>query len=359
MKKRKLKTKKEKYIFIDTNIYLDYFRLPLDVTALQELKELVRKKKIQLLLPRQVKDEYTRMNKKVISNEIKGKIKACKLEIPKGLETDLLIKDLPQAKDILKDSQKLKGKIETLSDLFKKNDNEIKRIERLIDDIFKKLKTIEEDDILNRAYYRYLRGNPPFNEDKHEKYGDAIIWEALLKKFINSVDINKGELVIITKDWGWYEDRSRKKLNKFLLEEWEEKTKLKKLKLSSYSSLASFINDLTGKEIIKKEEVEKENIFKEYYSPLSRIATFAGAATLVPSPDVFTIKPKSLYCPFCNKDITVELENDFPELKNRTSMNYLTGEYGVSSFGVLNFGGTDKTAKCPYCKNKFNLNNII
>jgi len=364
-------THKNIYIFIDTNIYLNYFRMSSEtITSLEELKNLLIKKDLELVLPRQVIDEYTRENKERLIDQEKNKlISQIKKELPKLDEAilPLSVRHLIEAKRAERYCLKLKESSDNLikkcCEEFENRRRNKEKIDKLIKNIFKRVdrESIEKEEyLMQRAFYRYLKGNPPGDpliEDK-EKYGDAIIWEWLLSKFSKSEDRRESTLVIITNDRGWYEDNNKQRLNEFLRKELEEKTYLRH-KISN--SLGDFINKITRKTTIKKEVVEEEKILKEHYPSLSDTVSgvydsglvSAGVyipQTITPSSSISFIGRKYI-CPFCNKDITIELKNEFPGLGAP-----LWDPGSMASINI--FPGSVREVKCPYCNNSFNLNNI-
>ncbi|KUJ76143.1 hypothetical protein AVO45_12560 [Ruegeria marisrubri] len=59
------------FLFIDTNVYLDFFRLKQDsLEELRKLVELIKAGKISLLSTNQLKDEYLRNRDSVISQTL-------------------------------------------------------------------------------------------------------------------------------------------------------------------------------------------------------------------------------------------------------------------------------------------------
>jgi len=255
-RKRKAKKEKKKQIciLIDTNIYLDYFSMSsATITSLMKLLGLLKKRRLKLILIKQIKDEYIRNKKRVIYETRNEILKQISRRL-KSIQLPPPIRYSKEAKAVRKSISEL-GK--NLKELLKKYDEEFEKktdIEKLIESIFRKAEYAEENDaIIQRAYTRYLKGNPPI---KRDSYGDAIIWETVLDKFSNN------DLIIVTNDKDWYSTYDKKFLNELLLSEWKKKTKCK-IKISS--SLADSINPfLAMKAKIKKEIVDEEKASKPY-----------------------------------------------------------------------------------------------
>lgn len=233
-------------LFIDANIYLNYFRMSSENTGSLGvlLKILKTKKSLRLLLPEQTLQEYSR-NRSNIVNETKLALKE-----QKNFKSVLppIVRNWSEAKKIKKLFKELNFCYEKI---IKRHDGELKnedsKLDKVISEIFDKaIKVSEEKDIIDKAFYRMLKGNPP---GKKDSYGDAIIWESILNKWINE------SLAIITNDKDWLEKYDKENLNRFLFKEWQKKTK-KRIKV--YSSLGKFINDFERKPTIKKETIERE-----------------------------------------------------------------------------------------------------
>ena len=110
---------------------------------------------------------------------------------------------------------------------------------------------IEEPiEILQRAYFRTLRRNPPRKDNS--SFGDAIIWETLLKNFLDQ------DIVIISGDGDFSSEIDKNQINPYLKKEWSEQSK-KSIKL--YTNLGLFINEQSG----KKKPITKETIQEENY----------------------------------------------------------------------------------------------
>ena len=162
----------------------------------------------------------------------------------------------------------------------------IDRADEIIMKILEKSEDIPEgEEIFKNAFFRSLKGNPPFDSkndrregDKYkygDKYGDFIIWESLLSFFRKKED----KLIIISKDTGWYNTNEKEDLNDFLTEEWTNKTDSKKI--ASFLTITDFIEKFSDKkEVVKKDEAKKEKeiagrSFGNYY-PLSNSITISG-----------------------------------------------------------------------------------
>lgn len=233
-------------LFIDANIYLNYFKMSSENTDSLSvlLKILKTKKNLRLLLPEQTMQEYSR-NRSNIVNETKIALKKQKNFKP---ILPPIVRNWPEVKKIKKLFKEVNSYYEKI---IKRHDGELKnensKVDKVICEIFDKAtKVLEKKDIIDKAFFRMLKGNPP---GKKDSYGDAIIWESILNKLTNE------NLAIVTNDGDWLEKYDKENLNRFLCKEWQKKTK-KRIKV--YSSLGKFINDFEKKPTIKKETIERE-----------------------------------------------------------------------------------------------------
>jgi predicted nuclease of predicted toxin-antitoxin system len=202
-----------------------------------------------------------------------------------------------------------------------------------------------------------MKGNPPRKHKEDRSFGDAIVWESLLK------EAERDNLAIITHDSDFIsKQKGEEVLNSFLRKEWERKTK-KKIEL--FISLAKFINHFENKQIIKKEIVREEEkrsqaaiINSTNTAALSGLVnldlggnyiTASGMTTTgIAASDIFSNsglawnqgQPISLsaayeiqylkFCPYCGESIE-------EEIKNYKSFRPLT-VVSVNRF------------RCPHCK---------
>ncbi len=353
-KAQKLKPKKDTYLFIDTNSYLACFGLSSGTfISLKKLLKLIKKEGLKLILPNQVKDEYWRGRQKRIKNteDIINKLSIQEIKFHKSF------KDSTEVKEIEKYRSKGLEQLNSLKEKSLKDFREkAKKTEEFIESIFQKAEYVKEDKkIIERAYFRYLKGNPPFQKDRskgsydrRESYGDAIIWETLLEKFSDK------DLTIVTDDPGWYFDKQKGELNELLIKEWKEKGSRK---IKAFGFLGNFINEFTGQETIKEKVIQEEKVEMAYSSalvnPMRAGFSFDSVNDMIGTM-IGTSVGKRYCCPFCKKDITIELINDFPHLEELiSSFAYYT--FSVSTY--LKTAGMN--AQCPYCDKSFLLNNII
>ena len=181
-----------------------------------------------------------------------------------------------------------------------------------------------------------MKGNPPRKSD--HSYGDAIIWETLLKEGKND------NLVLITKDGDFAEiHKGKPAISQFLFVEWRIKTKKKK-RVVLYKSLAEFVNSFNKKETIKKEIVQKEN---DSSVPIitKRLSYEIQGSTGPTGP--FEIHTASGYPSSILTGINI---NNSPTLSNP---KYDSATMNPSILGVSGYGSSIYTSKhlCTMCQN--------
>lgn len=239
-------------VFLDTNILLNYLKGREVDGVLPELLKLSSNKEIVLLTTSQIKDEYLRnvaiaKNEKI--NELKGSI---------IMMDNIEYKDKKSFKNrVRKESQKIIEKNNKQENKILKEIKNFKTRESYIEKFFTIAISFDEDkSILEKSYFRYLKGNPPRKKkEKSESYGDAINWELILR----DAD-KKDELIIVSGDGDYSEVLYEKiSLNSLLISDWK---KVSRKKIDLFNSLGEFVNKCKNAEIVKKKLIaeEKESI---------------------------------------------------------------------------------------------------
>ncbi len=236
-------TKKEiKHVFIDSNIFLDFYRLGKeDLEKLNKLVELIKSGDIKIYLTKQVYDEFYRNREDTFKKTYKGFLDS-KIDI----QMNSIFKNYPEYRKIAL----LKRILEKLkSDLGQKVESDMSSKSLVADEIVRKIfdasHVIDSDEFLDKAVIRHRLGNPPGK--KNNSYGDEINWETLL----SSVPDNE-KLIIVSNDGDYESPMSERKLNSYLEAEWK---KNKKSKVYLYKSLGVFF---TEHDIAIDFEIEQE-----------------------------------------------------------------------------------------------------
>ena len=238
----KISRKEIKHVFIDSNIFLDFYRLGKeDLDKLNKLTDLVKSREIKIYLTKQVYDEFFRNREDAFKKTYKDF-----LESRLDIQMNSIFKNYPEYQKITL----LKRALEKLkSDLGQKVESDVNSrnlaADIVVRNIFDASEIIDSDKFLKKALIRHRLGNPPGK--KNNSYGDEINWETLLK----AVPSNK-KLVIISNDGDYQSPMSERNLHSYLETEWN---KHKKSKIYLYKSLGAFFNE---HDIAIDFEIEKE-----------------------------------------------------------------------------------------------------
>lgn len=244
------------YIFIDANIYLNYFRMSNDtIVSLKRLKEHIKQNKdVELILPVQTQNEFYKNKNVVIAQSFKVLNNA--VEILTNLSntsTNNKIKD-----EVRKFRKEFK---DFLTD---KNSD----INTLIDSLFELAKKYDDDgDIFDKAYKRMIKRLPP---GKPDSVGDAIAWEILLR------NCKEKPLYIISNDGDWSDEIKDNELKPFLLREWG---KVNSKQITLFKSIGEFLNRVS-KAKISKEVIQEEKSLPYPFSVLLGTSEYSNMATL-------------------------------------------------------------------------------
>ena len=380
-------------IVIDTNVYLNFYRMSKQsLTSLTSLIKLIKTKKIELILPKQIEDEFYR-DKNIVSRDfisnlkklhvenkfysdknITSKNSELNIEIPTFLRSYRGIKKLNVLSKKLKKIEKEKIKsIKNINEKLEKIKKDIllehnKRISNPKSEINFKIKQIfdlaikpiEDEKILQKAYFRTLRGNPP--RKNNNSFGDAIIWETVLENYSDK------KLVIISGDSDFSSETNKEKINEFLEREWKNQNE-KEIKL--FTNFGEFINSFTRKHTVKDEIIEEEKRVSVMSSSVIKSISDINYSNIINSKSVIAGPVDSLAgcvsvnglhtCSVCGKsfkrDPGVIYQNECPDCRYSFIAGVGTykicdvcqksyyGENTVNSLGILE-------NKCPECRNK-------
>lgn len=254
--------KVNKYIFIDANIYRHLFSESegFSEEIFQLLCKLTQKGNVTLLLPQQVKDEVERNRigewfidtKLAIENKIRDldkKKEKLKLEFSNYSHVSKI------ETQIVKDIKDLRKKIERIKLQFLSTRSSccVK-----LNKLFNSAELIEEDkSILDKAFFRREKGNPPKEKDNN-KLGDKIIWESLIF-YLSKKRSERPVLIFVAKDnTAWKSGVSSElSFELWLQREFKEKTNGRVIFVNELSK----IPDLTEEEQRKiKDEERKEEL---------------------------------------------------------------------------------------------------
>ncbi len=248
-------------VVLDTNILLNFYRgSDQSLESVSALLNLVKNKKIDLVFSRQILDEFYRDRPVVLKSYFQNLEKVGSF----GSDTPVFLKNYAKIRKLINFQKKISflGK-EIVEECRKKLLNPNSKVNRAIAKLFAKAKIYDvSEELLQRAYYRTRRGNPPRKDNN--SFGDAIIWETILS------NLTEDNVTVISHDGDFESEIETGKLHEFLEHEWRQKTEKH---ISLEKNLGAFINSFTKKQIVKKESIDEENrvakSFQVHASPLS------------------------------------------------------------------------------------------
>ena len=275
-------------IFIDANKYLDLFRAYKDANRLEIIKFLNEKKKkgvFEIVVTDQVLDEFYRNEYQL--RKIQVVIPSLALQIPSFLQ------NIPEVKKVIKIKKSIEELAQKIQEKYiERLTNHNSKINKKVESILSKALKIEASpDILEKAQYRIIKGNPP--DKTGNCIGDAISWETLLT-FCSDDD-----LIIVTRDSDFFDKGTKQieenKINTFLAREWRLQSGKSVRVCHSFSSLIDLFPDkhITKKEIksIKQDVVNLASLTKQ----LSYVVSGPPATTYVsPTLDPLGIRGVSI-----------------------------------------------------------------
>ena len=196
-------------IYIDTNVFLGIYRanLPADISKLMKF---IKTNSKYLILTSQTKDEFARNRVKVLKKLLEDFTK----KAPDTVNSNF-IRSLPHYDGFNRSLKDYSNQRKLVAcDIQEKIDNYKK------DDVYKKISGIftnktmlaVNSDIIQRAHYRKLAGNPPTSNKT--TCGDEIIWETLLAYGVKE----HNDLIIVSDDHTFSDDAE------FLEQEYRLKT---------------------------------------------------------------------------------------------------------------------------------------
>jgi predicted nucleic acid-binding protein len=195
-------------IFIDTNVYLDFYRAQKD--TFKNLEELLSTYAAMLVFPEQVFLEFKRNREMRLSETIKN-FKGLEIKLPPSS----IASQLPNYTRLQRATRLFNKRLSLLcKDLEDRlNDKTKDEVYTYVVNLYNQATKIPtSSQYIDQAQVRRLLGNPPRPQSGYShSIGDEIIWEALL-------DGVNDDLIIVSRD-GTYRDHFN-----FLKEEYLEKT---------------------------------------------------------------------------------------------------------------------------------------
>lgn len=232
------------HLFIDTNIFLNFYAFPADQTeVLDELIASIGPAGIILHLPHQVRNEFERNRESKLQQAV-AELKNCKFPaIPNLMRNTEAAEQYSKAKADAETA--LKSLIANATGLALQFDLPI---DKKLMELFEKATTYEDDDIIyQRAFARTQKGNPP---GKNDQLGDRYNWEVLLA-YVPAEDI-----YIVSEDGDYASPLTNSnkpsiRPKRFLSEEWSSKKDGRTLHIyTTVKSILAHYNNLVQQEAL-------------------------------------------------------------------------------------------------------------
>lgn len=243
-------------IFIDTNIFLDFYRIRNSNVSLKYLEEI--EKHIDLIITSsQVEMEFKKNRQAVILESI-SEVK----KINTNISVPAILSDSQAVEMILKSKQKIEAKQKILKNKIDRilknpiyNDPVFKSLQKLFSnksDINLSRENKTRFTIRNLAKKRFLLGYPP-RKKSDNSIGDAINWEWI----IQCAETTGKHIIIVTRDSDFgctYERESH--LNDWLVQEFKQRIsrKRKVILTDKLSTAFKLVEIPVTDEMIKEEE---------------------------------------------------------------------------------------------------------
>lgn len=246
-------------IFIDTNIFLDFYRLSNNLQL--DFLKLIEDNKEKIIMSSQVFMEFKKNRQTTIIKTLEEFIKNGNLNI--SFPSIIRDESFYEVKELIeKLKSKYKENVKRFNDIYKDPEN-MDEVYKVVNSLSKEkdliLLTHEHQDykqIFDLAYQRFICGFPPRKNDD-TSIGDAINWEWLIycsKKF------NK-DVIIVSRDGDFGKKLgSEIYINDFLRDEFKEKTEKIVLLTSELTTAFSILDVEISNEMI----TEEANLLAEY-----------------------------------------------------------------------------------------------
>lgn len=272
-------------IFIDTNIFLDFYRIRRTDVSMKYLEEIVKHKDI-IITSSQVEMEYKKNRQSAILESI--------TEVTKKNNINLSVPAILTDAQALKMMKKSKAEIDNQQKKLKLQIERILKKPNLYDPVYKSLQKIFTNksqvnlnrenkiriSIRNLAKKRFLLGYPPRKKDDNS-IGDAINWEWIIK----CAEITGKHIIIVTRDTDFGAiTENESYLNDWLKQEFKQRISQKrKLILTDKLSQAFQLVEIpVSKEMIEEEKSVIKDSFilsqerlKEMIKKLSETINFS------------------------------------------------------------------------------------
>ncbi len=267
--KKNSKQQMRKLLFIDTNIWLDFYRSKNDATI--ALLEHVERIKDDVIVTFQLESEFKNNRQRVIAETYKT------LKVESNIGRPAIFSDAQTAAMIQKNLDQAKKRVTQLKERLGKlldNPAQHDRVYQVCQRIFHRSDSIvltremkDRRAIRHKARTRFLHGLPP-RKQSDTSYGDAFNWEWVLL----CAERESAELVIVSRDADYgltLNDKSY--INDHLRHEFSDRVSRKR-GLYLFESLAKALKSHFNIAVTPQEEAAEEEIVAVTSNSASRLA---------------------------------------------------------------------------------------
>lgn len=199
-----------KYVLIDANIYLGFYRFSSDeLVELEKLVELAKTDELVVYSCQQVEDEIARNRGKVISDALAE----FKKTLP-GANYPQMVRSYPRHRKLVEARSNLVYEHDKIVDLITSDaTRRALPADRVISALLKSAEKMATGEAaVEAARDRSMRRNPP---GKAGSYGDALIWESLMAHH----SMRAGTVHLISGDDDYSSDLQRDELHEMLVDD--------------------------------------------------------------------------------------------------------------------------------------------
>lgn len=294
--------KPKHHIFLDSNIYLRFFKLSdADVKELGQLVTLVKSGEVKLYLTEQVRDEFNRNRDEAIAESLKSvREQEMKPSFPRMFRDHAGFPELRKAVKAYEDQRK-----QMLQDVTEAASRKELAADKLIAELFDLAEFVPlTDPIWETARRRYDLRNPP---GKGKSYGDAVHWVSLLDAVPTGEDI-----LVVSDDSDFQSKLDKTQMSDFLQEEWRQR---KNAAAVLYTSLLDLFRDhypdVHLLEALEKEMVERELAVRSLATSANFLQTHAAIEAVSQFSDFLPHEVEELlYAAVSNTQIRWIIEDD-------------------------------------------------
>jgi len=214
-------------VFIDTNIFLDFYRVRNSEIQVKMLKH-IEDSKEKIIMTSQIEMEFKKHRQSEIIHSLSGLKLDKKMDIPIIIEGSMHAKSLrTHLEQAITQNEKVKRKVEKILFNPSNNDSVYKCLQRLFkseSEIHLSRRKAVRFTIRCLAIKRFMLGYPP-RKRNDTSVGDALNWEWM----VHCCKLKNKDLIIVSRDSDYGIEHSKQLyINDWLLQEFKERVNRKK-----------------------------------------------------------------------------------------------------------------------------------